>query len=539
MSDPRLSDALLLVALVLALTVGAFGGALDTWFTDADALADVAWAARPWSDQLLVPLTGGLGGENANFWRPAAMLQYALLYRLFGLDPRGWHAWDLGLHVAATLLATGWWVASLRHARRPHRGLALTFAVGFVVHPLAVEVVPAVARNLDLLLAVGWFGASWAFVAAQTARRERRPAGLLAGLAAVGGLVALGSKEAAVLLVPLGALWIALFRDDLPLRGRAVEAARVLGPTVPVLLAWAVVRARVLGGLGGYHAEEEARVGARLAYALARGFLEPLVPSLSPHLGAWPGAAGLTALALGWAVVLAWLARSGDRRLVAFCVAGWAAWVVLLGVNGVYTRRVLYVPTALVVGVVAVGLAEVGRRRSVPGAVVAAVPLGAFLHGTPARAPDRDWALAGELARQVAEAPAWETVPAGETVWLVDRPYRVDRDPRRFRLWSHSRSLTHPTTLYSLEAWRALRGRPVRIASLSRWFVDAGTTPARVTVAGDTLTVHRIGGHRALSTPPGFTLTEDGDRLTVRAEAPAWVMVWNEPWPRVWRLAAD
>ena len=55
---------------------------LDLGLTDTDAWAD--WAAArtdslaDLAGQVVKPLTGGVGGGNANFYRPVVMLHYAL-----------------------------------------------------------------------------------------------------------------------------------------------------------------------------------------------------------------------------------------------------------------------------------------------------------------------------------------------------------------------------------------------------------------------------------------------------------------------------
>ena len=209
-------------ALLLVVTVVAWRENLVLGFTDVDALADAAWAGRPWSEQLFVPLTGGVGGANANFWRPVVMLHYKLLRTLFDMNPVGWQAWDLGLHVACVslvgALVRGW------------RGL---LAAGiFALHPLQVEVVPAVARNIDTLLGL------FSLLALLAARRGH----LVATLLACG--LALGSKETAVVVLPVVWLWW---------RGHRADRAWPLAGGLSVLLVgYVVLRGQVLAGVGGY-----------------------------------------------------------------------------------------------------------------------------------------------------------------------------------------------------------------------------------------------------------------------------------------------
>ena len=96
------------LAFLLLIAAASFGWILQLGFTDTDALADVA-AARVdgfggiWGE-LTSPLTDGLAGKNANFWRPTTMLQFAFLRGLFGWSAWGWQAWDLGLHLGCVVM---------------------------------------------------------------------------------------------------------------------------------------------------------------------------------------------------------------------------------------------------------------------------------------------------------------------------------------------------------------------------------------------------------------------------------------------------
>lgn len=524
------------VVVVTLLALRAYAPTLATGFSDADGLADVAWAGRPLADQLLVPLTGGVGGTNANFWRPAAMAWYWLQRRLFGLDAAAWHAADLGLHVLTTLLAAEWAARTARLTGRPERGWRWGVALLYVAHPLAVEVVPATARSLDLLLGVGFFGALLGLALGAERVREGRPsawAWLGSGAAA---LLALGSKESAVLLLPVAAAWIALFRDDLPARARALHALGVLGPALLVLPAWLATRATVLDGVGGYFADGETVRASRLGWALARGFVEPLLPSLSTLLGTHPPPFAFAIPLVGSALVLAWGHRSPDRRLLWLVLGAWALFVLLFGATGVYTRRVLYVPAGFACVALCFVIRETWTRRSgLAGALVAAWGL-SFLHGTPALRRYEDWAVVTRAADQLAEAVVALELPAGSRVWLVDRPYRASLDPRGFRLWSTSRSLVHGATTYSLEAWRSDRrpDAPLDLRTLTRWELTAPPRPAHLALDGGQLVVRREGGVRKLSSSADFEVVEADGALRLTPRARVTVLVWDPAGPRAW-----
>lgn len=532
---------------LVAVTLRAWGHALAYPFTDTDALADVAVARHPLGWQLLAPLTGGYGGDNANFWRPAAMVQYWVQRKLFGWEPMGWHAWDLGLHALASALLAGFVLATTRFVspERPaghqpgapprpgDRALVGLVALLFAAHPLAEEVVPAVARNLDLLLGVATFGALWALAAAQGRRRDGEPAGGLAVVYGIAAAVAIGAKEAGVLLAPLAALWIVLFRVDLAPAARAREVVHFVAPVAGLVALYVTVRAQVLGGIGGYYAEGLTG-GDTLRAALERAFVEPMLPSLSAWLEPLRGAPAQIGAAVAWAGLL-WLGR--DRpRLLALAAGLYLPWVLVLGLTGTFSRRVLYVPTAALCLVVAVAILAAWRRR----VWAAAVPLGLWLatyaHGSPVFRRYTDWGESGAVAAVLTEPSLWADLPAGSTVWLVDRPARVDGDPRRYRLWSPRKSLNGAVASYAVQAWVDERfpGRGLRVRNLTSTLPEGSTADlgARVAVQGDAIVVER--GRpvaRNLLAKDDFRVEEDGPRTRIvtvsSGAAPAWAVVWD------------
>ncbi len=550
------------------LVARAFGHALGFPFTDADALADVAWARFPLGDQLLVPLTGGLGGDNANFWRPAAMVQFWALRAVFGEQPAGWHAWSLLLHIA-TAVVVGLLLEALGPAvraaargdqgragapERADRWVGALGAVLFAAHPLAEEVVPATARNLDLLLGLGFYGALLALVRVAVAAREGRRDRAARGLFFAFGALALGAKEAGVLLLPVGAVWLVLL-DGGPLRvgwregwrARARSLARVLGPFALYAVAFLAVRAHVLGGVGGYRDADTIGDAGLFGYALQRGFLEPLLPSLSVALAPLDGAPGVALTIALWVALLGGLRRHG--RMLALLAAVYLPWIGLLGLTGTYSRRVLYVPTFAVAAVLALALVELARawraRAEAPAepasrgatalfAVVTTGLVAAWLHGTPALRRYDDWDAAGRVTTPLLDPAVWAAFPDGATVWLVDRPSRVDLDPRRYRLWSTRKSLANAATTYAIQAWvdeHVPRG--LRLRTLTSLVVEGPpeASPATVSVEDGAVYVRRPPTHRsAVSKAKGVHVEalDDGViRIRATGAAPVWLLVWD------------
>lgn len=529
-----------LALVVTALTLRAFAPALGWGITDADGWADVAWARHPLSEQLLVPLTGGVGGDNANFWRPAFMVEFWVLRRLFGWEAFGYHAWDLLLHVVVSLLAGAFVARWGALTGRPSRALTALTAVLFAAHPLAEEIVPAVARNIDLLLGVGFFGALVALVALVGRRRDGRPGGWAAWIGLVA--LALGSKESGVLLLPLAVLAVGLLRVDLPLRARAGEAARVAGPLVPLVGAYLAVRHHVLGGLGGYYEEGERTLGYLLQFGLSRGFIEPVVPSIAYLLRGHREPLVFVVTALAWAVA-SWVAwRSPHRRLAVFGLGFFVLFVLLFTLTGTMNRRVVYVPTLGAVAFLAVVLHEAWTARRWLGMLVGAAWLATFVHGSPAVRRYPDWGESARAGDVWMDLDFWRAIPARAPVWLLDRPYRVDIDPRRFRLWGGDQlGLAHTPVSYSIQAWldEMLGEDAPRVHVLTLWYLRAPMSEqtARVEPDGNGLRVTRTGGWRDDDVRGPFRGETEGDTLRItptRKAREVVVVVWTGEGMRRW-----
>ncbi len=476
-----------LLAVLAAITWRAFGGALAAGWTDTDALADFAFAKAPLSQQFFSPLTGGLGGDNANFWRPAATINYWLLRQLFGDNPVGWHAWDLGLHVIASALAA-------RVAWAGSKDALLTWLTGilFCAHPLAVEIVPAIPRNLDLLLAIGFFGAmatvgTWTFLPCVA--------------------LALAAKESALVLIPVLAVWA---RERTPWRSfLALNTAYLIAHT------W------VLDGAGGYGTTPD------VVAAVIRAPVELYMSALSPAFDRMPPNPVPAAL-IGVAVYYA--ARDGaHRRLWVTLATLGVVYVALLGIAGTYSRRLLYVPTLAAVLALALTLTHGVRNRGRWSMIGAGVGLSLWLQGSPLVHPDEDWALTGQVAAVYTDARRYENIASGTTLWLVDRPVRVDYDPRRFRLWSDKLSLNHTLSSYSLKSWLDEHVRPgIYVRNLTGFSAFGLGKSAGITRSGAAFHIDRNVERSVWATTEWAVDTSHGLTLTPGAlTTPAALVIWN------------
>jgi protein O-mannosyl-transferase len=181
-----------LIALAIgAATLGAFAPALDNQFTNWDDSGYV-------TDNTLIRDTTlpGIRTMFSSFvegnYHPLTMLSLGVDYRLYQLDPRGYHLTNVVLHTLNTLLV--FWLALLL-SRSPT--ISTVAALFFGVHPMHVESVAWVSARKDLLYGAFYLGACIAHVVA--VRRRRFGAAYHAGMLALMSLATL-SKAMAVTL---------------------------------------------------------------------------------------------------------------------------------------------------------------------------------------------------------------------------------------------------------------------------------------------------------------------------------------------------
>lgn len=237
----------LAAALAFALGVLAHAESLGYWFTSYDSIALVETSRIASLADLRVILTkpllyGTSYLEAGRFYRPVVNLVYAGEYALWGSDPLGYHLMNLLLHglVAALVVLT---ICSLTDSLR----IGALTGVLFAIHPLGTDVVPAISRRQDVLLALFGLLALWLFV--ESVRRDSRR--LRAG-AAVAYALALFSKEPAAVVGPLAFLWVLLDGPSLRRVSTYRRAIVAVAPLAAVAGAYVLVRFAVLGGVGGY-----------------------------------------------------------------------------------------------------------------------------------------------------------------------------------------------------------------------------------------------------------------------------------------------
>lgn len=134
--------------LLIAWTIlWAYLPSLHNGFVDWDDLQNFAY--NPWLTELK-PASWRWAWETSHLgvYQPLSWTLILLQTLFFGVNPEGYHAVSIALHLAIALLLYGWTGDILRRVRPPHvtpryvRGPLITLAVLVImVHPLRVEVV--------------------------------------------------------------------------------------------------------------------------------------------------------------------------------------------------------------------------------------------------------------------------------------------------------------------------------------------------------------------------------------------------------------
>ena len=129
----------------------------------------------------------------SNYWRPTFTAWCIINFRLFGLDPFGWHLLNVLLNVSVCLLA----FVMLRQFEFSSQ-LAFCISLIFAVHPVHTESVAWVSGSPDLLLSAALLGS---FIFADCCRLNRLP--IIFFISLLLYVVALGAKETAIMFVPV------------------------------------------------------------------------------------------------------------------------------------------------------------------------------------------------------------------------------------------------------------------------------------------------------------------------------------------------
>jgi hypothetical protein len=176
------------------------------------------------------------------FYRPLAVLSYAVNFSLGGFDPFGYHLLNVLLHVGNVLL-----VFALADRLFRHTVLSAAVALLFGLHPINTEVVAWVSGRGDILATFFFLGALVLYVRVyppeDSGPSEARRPWLLHGSSTLAFLLGLLAKESAATLIGVLALYELAFRPSVPKKG-----LRLL-PFVIIVAAYLGWRVTVLGEL--------------------------------------------------------------------------------------------------------------------------------------------------------------------------------------------------------------------------------------------------------------------------------------------------
>ncbi len=358
-----------------------------------------------------------------DFYRPVAGMIWGACYNWWGLDASGYLGLNQLIHMLNALLLVPISIA-LFGARGRRIGLA--GAALFALYPLSVDNVPVVARMPDLL--VGTLIMVTLLLHGAGSRWKAAPI-----ISPVVALLAFGVKEAAFVIPAL------VLAFDFCRLGNWRKSIIRAAPHTAALALFLLLRAGVLGGIGGYDAGDVPIVraaGTLVEYVrtlfLPFGLLETYRygGGLLPFLGR---------LGAGLLVAFLWqrndptAAANRDRSRAALFLGIWIGVVVLLHLPvRRFERRYVYLaslPSSLLLSwLMLAGPRGVFRRI---GAAAAAFLVVWQLSFTPLFGGYQEWKIGDRLAREYLESLDPQLLESGdESLVLTDCPWKVVARPR-------------------------------------------------------------------------------------------------------------
>jgi protein O-mannosyl-transferase len=208
---PRAAPPILLAVITLLATLVAYAPVIDGDFL-FDGVSEIR--ENPAIRTLWPPTRPMFEGGRLPH-RPLPYLSFAVNYALHGLDPRGFHLVNLGIHLVNGLLAAAVIMQVLRIGQPDQRpnGDGLSDAVAcwaivslWLVHPLCTQAVSYVYQRMELMAATAILAALLCHLLGRDGSR------LWAGLSLVASGLGMACKETAVVIPPLLILatWLVL-----------------------------------------------------------------------------------------------------------------------------------------------------------------------------------------------------------------------------------------------------------------------------------------------------------------------------------------
>ncbi len=175
-----------------------------------------------------------------NYYRPVMTVGYLLCFKMFGAGAWGFHLASLLLHAGITVL-----VFLVMRKLFADRWAAFVAGLLFALHPIHTEAVAWAAAVTELEVAAFFLLAFWFFLGAAKSQGTTSPRWLAA--MAVAYLLALLSKEQALMLPPLALVYEHFYRADRTETSVAQKLARY-GPLWLLAGVYVALRVVYLGG---------------------------------------------------------------------------------------------------------------------------------------------------------------------------------------------------------------------------------------------------------------------------------------------------
>ncbi len=166
-AKPGAPSARVLAAVLVFAGLVTFANGLDGAFVfdDHGTVLENPHIRALWPLATLSALPEALGAppQSAMGGRPVVALSFAINYALGGLDPWGYHLWNLGVHILAALALFGIVRRTCRSPRVPEGVRAeadpLAFVVSLVwlVHPLQTEVIGYLTQRTESTMGLFYF----------------------------------------------------------------------------------------------------------------------------------------------------------------------------------------------------------------------------------------------------------------------------------------------------------------------------------------------------------------------------------------------
>jgi len=225
-------------AAILVAVLAAFGNSLQNELV-SDDLSQIAGNPDIRSlSNLPVIFTTGIWHTDTfagAMYRPVAFLSWMLEYSLAGAAPFLYHLDNVILHFLCTVMVFAVVGLLVKDGKTP-----LYAALVFAVHPVHTEVVAWVACRMELLYTLFGLTSFWLFVK----RDEKRGYLLLSCLSYAAALL---SKEAAASVPLFIFLYLYFFVHKGTAGSRVLRSVTPLYPYIAVTLAYAALRAHVIG----------------------------------------------------------------------------------------------------------------------------------------------------------------------------------------------------------------------------------------------------------------------------------------------------